>query len=329
MQGNVVIHREFPLHRRTTAPSTAGPILEAVIYAGAAIALAALGTWVYPRWVTWSGAIQPILPGIAAITLLMLGWLVRDEHKPVARRVTGAVWAFGALFVAWFVWSLTAGTAGYAGPWLPLIVAGSTAVVALGMWTFHRHALQLITLVGAVLATAFYGLALVPAPTDWMYATAFAGLGVIVIGLAAMRFLPPRTASYVTGALALLIAPVVAISVVTPASSAIRTWLYVGVFLAMALSVAGVVLRSVPLRVIGAVGLLGYMGVLIQRYYVETAAFGLIAAILGAVMVVGALVALWLYEPGMRPSIGSRESTPTEAPEARPVELKAEGAKAI
>jgi hypothetical protein len=328
MQGNVVIHREFPLHRRTTAPSMAGPIFEAVTYAGAAIALAALGTWVYPRWLTWSGEIQPILPGIAAIALLMLGWLIRDEDNPVARRVTGAVWAFGALFVAWFVWSLTAGSAGYAGPWLPLIVAGSTAVVALGLWTFHRHTLQVITLVGAVLATVFYGLALLPEPTDWMYVTAFAGLGVIVMALAAMGLVLPRTASYVTGALAVLIAPAVSITIITSGSTAIRTWLYVGLVLAVALSVAGVLLRSVPVRVLGAVGLFGYVAALIQRYYAETAALGLIVAVLGAVMVVGALVALWLYEPGMRPSIGEREPTPAEL-EPTPADRKTEGRIAI
>jgi hypothetical protein len=84
----------------------------------------------------------------------------------------------------------------------------------------------------------------------------------------------------------------------------------------------------VPVRVIGAVGLLGYVAALIQRFYVETAAFGLIVAILGAVMVVGALVALWLYEPGMRPSRAEREPTRAEL-EPTPVELKAEGAKAI
>jgi hypothetical protein len=330
MQSNVVIHREFPLHRRTNAPTLAGPIFEAVTYAGAAIALAALGTWVFPRWSTWSGDVQPILPGIAAITLLVLGWLIRDEDNQVARRVTGAVWAFGTLFVAWFVWALTAGSVAYAGPWLPLIVAGSTVAVAIALWALHRHTLQVIAVVTAVLATAYVGLALLPAPADWMYAMTFVGLGVIVIGLAALGQFPPRTASFVMGALAVLIAPVVAITVVTSASTPIRTWLFLGVGLAAALSASGVLLRSVSMRVLGALGLFGFVTALIQRYYVDTTAFGLTVAILGAVMVLGALAGLWLYEPGMRPSAGQREATPGEIPGAPvPVETKAEGRIAI
>jgi hypothetical protein len=312
MQENVVIHREFPLHRRTTAPSFAGPIFEAVTYAGAALALAALGTWVYPRWLTWSGAVQPILPGVAAITLLALGWLIRDEDNPIARRLTGAVWGFAALFVGWFVFALTQGTAGYAGPWVPLIVTGSTAVVALGLWVVHRHSLQLITLIGAVLATAYVGLALLLTPADWMYAITFAGIGVGVIALAAVGLMPPRITAYATGSVVPLIAPLVAITIVTEASTPIRTWVYVGIGLAVALAVAGVLLRSVPMRILAAIGLLGYVAALIQRYYVEPVALGLTLAIVGVVMLVGALVALWMYEPGMKKVAEERPAAPIE-----------------
>jgi hypothetical protein len=322
MQENVVIHKQFPLHRRTAeVRSIVGPAVEAVTYAGAALVLAAMGTWIYPRWVGWSHAVQPFLPGLAAIALVVLGWLIRDEHNPVARRLTGALWAFAVPFAGWFVVALL-NVADYAGPWERLIVAGSMVVVAFGLWLLHRRSLQVVTLVAAMLGAAYVGLALLPTPADWMYATAFAGIGAVVIALAALGLATPRVASFVTGTIAALIAPVAAITVVTASSTPIRSWIYVGLALGVAVAVIGVLARSAPLRVLGAVGVFGYAAALIQRYYVSSAWLGVTLAILGALMIVGAVVALWVYEPGMREVAEIREreeelEAPTEARLAR------------
>jgi hypothetical protein len=177
-------------------------------------------------------------------------------------------------------------------------------------------------LVVSLLGAAYVGLALLPTPTDWMYATAFAGIGAAVIGLAALGLATPRVASFVTGTLAALIAPVAAVTVVTASSTPIQTWAYVGLALGVAAVVTGVLARSVPMRVLGAVGVFGYAALLIQRYYVSSAWLGVTLAILGALMIVGAVVALWVYEPGMREVAEVREpkeevEAPTEARLAR------------
>jgi hypothetical protein len=154
-----------------------------------------------------------------------------------------------------------------------------------------------------------------PLSNTWMFAVTFVGLGAAMIIAAWLGFMLPKTGAYVLGSLAVLVAPIVPVGIVLVLTLD-HTWMVVGVGLAAALVAASVVLRSVPMRILGSVGVLGYLAGLTGTYYADSPTLGLTLAIAGPAMLVGALLALWMYEPGLREG-------PEEKPSMR-IESKAE-----
>jgi hypothetical protein len=194
--------------------------------------------------------------------------------------------AAGSFFVA--------ATAGFAvGEAGARLAAGVVALVlAVGLWSWERSALQVLGMYGSTVIVGGSAAALVTPPSTEVLGGAFWAIGAagVVLTLRGVIF-PPRL-SLILGS---------AIALAGPALADIGTAGQVlGLLTGVGLAAAGVWRRRVELLMVGALGVVGYAIALVYRLVGDELGAATTLLLSGVILVAGALVTARLAGVGSR-----------------------------
>lgn len=266
------------------------PVAEAAAYLGILLALAAaFALWTQlaedagdPTRLWFSGGI--------ALVLLLVGWAVGRSQERAMRRLGATLWLLAAV-AAGFVTldGYVVATDGNDLPDVTTLAVGVTGlIVGGGTYLLRGEATtQVAAFLGLAVTVVGFPVWLIddPQTRSWAIAVALLSAGAVLLGLDALRRLPPSRVGAILGSAVAEIAPLF------PLGEGGQTGpsFLVGAAASTALIVAGVRLPGWVVMVVGALGLFGYLTGTILHYFGETVGAPLALLAGGAVMFVVAL----------------------------------------
>lgn len=287
--------REFESAGGEARPKRIAPLIQALLYMGTALTLAALGTIYWQLYGDLSQAARVVVPALLAVVLATAGWFAtRRNTDPDVRRFGGVLWLLSTGAVAGFMSELVTPDE-LAGDWSLFLVGVGTAAWAGNLAFLSRQATTQIGLFGTSVVTV---VGLVFGLTDgfanesdiaWLTVPlALLGLGWIVAGR--FRILRPAALADVLGAAIVLYAPTLLFG--TNIDEGIA--LLLGSVIAGSLLGASAWLRSTALLAIGAVGLYAYSFRAIWVYFGDTIGMPVVLLIGGLLLLAIAFGAIRL-----------------------------------
>ena len=315
-----------PTMSRPTAEAPGGGtslVVEALGYLGGVIILVASILVVARFWSDLATAGRLVIVGAAAALLLAAGALVPARLGDTGQRLRAVLWLTATAAIAGFVGLLGDQALGLTEESLGLLIAGSTAVVAVVLWALHHHPLQHAAAFVSLLATVAILATFLPAEDTGAPGLAAWGLAVIWALLSWGGVLawagPPGSANLgvVLGAIGAIFGAMTTMPM---------SW---GIVLALctitAVVVAAVGFRSLALLVVGSLGALETLPAAMVQWFGGTlgAALGLLAV---GVLLVGAAI-LTARRRQQQPLPGAMPGTRTWLP--WPERTAALGASAV
>jgi len=253
--------------RGEAVPRRVSLVTEALAYAGSALAVGAAAAGLGPNWEDLPTGIELAVVAGATGLLILGGWLLHEQQEAAFVRLRSVLWflavgaaAGTAAVVAVEVLEIDADTS-----WRPLLIAGSTALVALVLWLAMPAGLQLGALYAASAATLVTALILV-APDDsgaWPFAVAIWGWGLIWVLLGWRRLVTPAVVAAALGAVTALAAPLFV--------GAGEGWLLgLGLATAAAAVAISIPTHTTALLAGGTVAMFGYVIALAVEYFEDS-----------------------------------------------------------
>ncbi len=255
-------------------------VTEALAYLGAALALGAGAAVLADRWADMHAITRASAVGIAALGLLLAGWLLRGSEEPAIARLTSVLWLLASGLVVWFSWVLALDVFETPTDRMAGLVGGAVGLaVSASLYAYRRSTLQHVAVAVTLASTtafAFYD----PA---WN-GVAWCVIGVAWFGLGVARVLVPRRTALAIGSIGALVSALVL------ATDQHAAGLLLGSVVAVALVAASVRLRETPILAIGVVGMFLFLVQTVAYFFQDTlgAPIALLAA--GAIVLVVALV---------------------------------------
>lgn len=291
--------REFERAGGEGRPRRILPIIQALLYMGTALTLAAVATIYWRLYEDLPRAGRVATPALLAVVLAAAGWLTARRADPDVRRFGGVLWLLSTGGVAGFLSELVMPDE-LAGDWSLFVVGAGAAVWAGVLAALSPQATTQIGLFGsAVVAVVGLPLALTGGfASEWdlaWLAVALGGLGVgWIVGGRAGAVKPAVLADVLGGAL-VLYAP----TFLFAADIGEGVPLLVGSVLAASLLAASTWLRSPAMLAVGAVGLYAYSFRAIWVYFGDTIG-------MPVVLLIGGLLLLAIAFGSMR--LGARRA---------------------
>lgn len=285
-QGEAILRAEAERTGRLAPAKSRVPLVaEVLAYIGAALALAAIGVLLGQHWDELAPAAHIALAAAATAVLAVGGWLIRDTVDPAYRRLASVLWLLSTGTFAGAVAIVTVEVWGPSAAATALTASACATGYALAVWAWRTSGLQLLALAGAGFATVGSILALTAASPSVVVLVVWA-FGLAWFGATRLKLLRPGEASYILGALALLVAPWVS-DLDWPA--------FLGLATAIGLMTASVGLRQTPLLFLGAIGLFCFLTRVVVIYFAGTIGVPMALLLAGVLLVGIALVTARLY----------------------------------
>ncbi len=273
---------------RSAAPVSAqaersAPVVEALGYVGAAIAIAALGILLGDRWEDLNVGGRLAIVGALIVILAGAAWaLHRNPDAPIQRLVSvlavgalgGVAWLLGIVFVEWTDWPSRD---------ITLAIAVVVLVFAVTLYLFRKRALPQLTVFVSCLAlvSALFDRPAFSGGVPWMGIAIWAVAAAWVV-LALGQWLQPADLAIATGSATAIVGAVIA-----AVGDGRAGLLWLGLATAVVLIWRGVVTEMTPMVGIGAVGTLVFVPQIILEIFPE----GLGSVV--AMLVVGLLIVLF------------------------------------
>lgn len=275
------------------------PVVEALGYVGAAIALAALGILLGDRWDDLNvGGRLAVVGALIVILASAALALRRNPHSPIQRLVSvlavgslgGVAWLLGIVLVEWTDWRSRD---------VALAIAGAVFVLAVPLYLLRRRALpQMAVLVSTlVLVGTLFARPAFSGEVSWVGIATWA-VAVAWVTLALGGWLEPAEVAIATGSVAAIVGAIAAAT-----GDGRAGLLGLGIATAAVLIWRGVVTDMTLMVGIGAIGTLIFVPQIILEVFPE----GMGAVV--AMLVVGLLIvlfAVWVAR-------GRRDRTTTPA----------------
>lgn len=258
-------------------------VTEALGYLGAVLVAAAIALVLFQYWSEMSTAFRVGLAALAAALLLAGGAVVPDRLGATASRLRAVLWFAGT--------GIFAGTLGLVaddvfewrtGEDVALFAAGTTALLAAGLWARHHHVLQHVALFVALAITAGAAAARLAGGVETAPGLAIWGLGLIWLALAWTGVVPQRRTAFLLGGIAALFGAQLTM---------VADWGFVlATATAAAVVVAAIVVSDLVLLAVGAVGTLLILPETVAHYFPGEFAAPIALLVVGAALVGVALV---------------------------------------
>ena len=286
--------REFESAGGDVGPRRIAPIVQALLYMGTALTLAALGTIYWQLYKELPTAARVTIPALLAAVLAVSGWFTTRHSDPDVRRFGGVLWLLSTGAFAGFMSELIMRDE-LAGDWSLLLVGVGATVWAGALAILSPQATTQIGLFGtAIVAVAGLTSALTSGftnetDTSWVaLPLGLLGLGWIVAGRT--RLLRPVVLAYVLGGALALFAPTLLFNTDMGEGPP----LLLGSVIAAGLLGASAWLRSPALIAVGAVGLYVYSFGAIWGYFGDSIGMPLVLLIGGVLLLAIAFGAIRL-----------------------------------
>lgn len=286
--------REFESAGGEAKPKRIAPLIQALLYMGTALTLAALGTIYWQLYGDLSQAARVVVPALLAAVLATAGWFTTRRTDPDVRRFGGVLWLLSTGAFAGFMSELVTPDE-LAGDWSLFLVGAGAALWAGTLAFLSPQATTQIGFFGTSVVTLVgftFGL------TDgfanesdiaWL-TLPLALLGVGWIAGGRFRVLRPPALADALGGAILLYAPTLLFGTNIDEGVA----LLVGSVIAGSLLGVSAWLRSTPLLAVGAVGLYAYSFRAIWVYFGDTIGMPVVLLIGGLLLLAIALGAIRL-----------------------------------
>lgn len=286
--------REFEGVSGEIAPKRIAPIIQALLYMGTALTLAALGTIYWRLYEDLSRFGRVIIPALLALALATGGWFTARRNDPDIRRFGGVLWLLSTGGFAGFMSEMVMPNE-VAGDWSLFLVGAGAAAWAGIFATLSPQATTQIGLFGTTMAAVVGVPFALTGGFDHEPSIAWLGLALGLLGVVWLlggqsRALRPTALAHVLGGALVLYAPTFLFG--TEISEGIP--LLLGSVLAGALLGASTWLRSPALLAVGAVGLYAYSFRAIWVYFGDTIGMPVVLLIGGLLLLTIALGALRL-----------------------------------
>lgn len=244
-------------------------------------------------WDDLASAIRLSVVSGAAILLLLGGWAVPRRPGNVGVRVRAVLWLAATIAFAGFLGLLGAEAFGWSGSDVAVLTTSGTAVAAAMLWSMHRHLVQQLATLVALMATAAALVADLVTPDHLPGAGAWL-VAAVWLGLASLGFLVPRQPMMDVAAAGLLVGSVSTLPTDGGFALALAT--------VAALVVLAVLTTDLIMLGIGALGMLMVLPAAVAHWFPGSAGAPVAVLITGAALVaVAVLVARRRRES--RPSV--------------------------
>lgn len=286
--------REFERAQAELGKKRMAPIIQALLYMGTALTLAALGTIYWRLYPDLPRAGRVTIPLLVAVALAGGGWLAVRRPDPDVRRFGGVLWLLSTGGFAGFMTELVMPDE-LAGVWSLLLVGVATAFWAGALVKISPQATTQIGLFGSTVAAVVgFPFALTQgfaqeSEIAWL-ALAIGLLGPTWILLGRRGLLRPNALADVLGGALALYAPTFLLAVENGEGIA----LLAGSVVAGSLLAASAWLRSPALIAVGAVGLYAYSFRAIWVYFDDTVGMPVVLLIGGLLLLAIAFGAIRL-----------------------------------
>ena len=270
-------------------------VTEALAYVGGVIILAAVSWLTSQYWSSMSTTARLALFGAIAVLLLVGGWSVPLRLGDVAVRLRSVLWVLSVGAFAAFAGLLAGDQLDWSEEHVALFVSATTLVYSALLWWRHDQPLQHVAAFIGVVATAATLTTLLPGGPD-----ALPGAAICGVGLAWLSLSWGEVITY--PALGMLLGPVAAVfGTLTTIGYDWGTVLTIAVL--VLLVVAAVLVRSLPMLAVSALGALLTLPGMMSRYFEDSIAAPLVLVAVGVAMVGGAI---WMARSNKE--TGSRRS---------------------
>jgi len=241
-------------------------------------------------WDDLASAIRLSVVGGAAVLLLLGGWAVPRRPGDVGVRLRAVLWLAATIAFAGFLGLLGAEAFGWSGSDTAVLTTSGTAVAAAMLWSMHRHLVQQLATLVALMATASALVADLVTPDHLPGAGAWL-VAAVWLGLAWLGFLVPRRAVMDVAAAGLLVGSVSTLPTNGGFALALAT---VAAVVALAVLTTDLVMLG-----IGALGMLMVLPAAVAHWFPGSAGAPVAVLITGAVLVaVAVLIARRRRESG-------------------------------
>lgn len=227
-------------------------VAEAVGYAGAALALGALGLIVAELWPELRTGGRLVLIGLLTVLAAGAGQALTHRREAAIQRLAGVLWTVTALGAGWFTWIVADEVAGLEPAGVGAVAGAVAALIAIARLLRHPAALlHVVSLGGLVLsATSLLDLVVALAVDVVFEGLLAAGIGGVWLLLGRGGWLAPRRAAETLGGVLVLLGMQVG-----SVGDLRTTALGLGLLLAIALVVLAVAGDASHHLAVGAVGL--------------------------------------------------------------------------
>ncbi|MGI9642989.1 MAG: DUF2157 domain-containing protein [Acidimicrobiia bacterium] len=276
------------------APSGGG-IREVLGYLGGLLVLIAVFILVAELWAEMKRGGRIAIAGSAAVALIVAGIYLVGGASRSMRRV-GEVTLMLAAAPLGLAVGLTFGDQANEEPLATMAFAGAL-IYSVIVYRWHSSWAQHVALVGSAIGGAISLGVTVTDESMHVAAALLVVLGVALLAASWRGWLPPRVLSEVGGLIALGLASIFVVGDLATGTSAGRVAMAVCIVVATGLIVAGVYLDRIALIAGGALGLLGYLPVLIDDV-VPGEAGGPISLLAAGLILIGSAVLLTRRQQG-------------------------------
>jgi hypothetical protein len=273
--------------RRTLVPGGRGvtPVTEALVYLGAALAIAAGGTVLGGEWDGLSTAGRIAVPGTIWLVLFGVGWSIRGATPPPRVRLARILWFLSAAALTWTVGSVVVD--GFRAERWPLWGGAAVVLFAGALYLARPSTLQQLALVGGLILLAV-GLA----EDSWTaMGVAFWAVGAAWILLGWRRLLVEPGSASTVGSLLVLVGALL----ISAEHEEVGAWF--SVLTAAGLIGVSVGIRHTSMLVLGAFGLFFSTFGTIQQYVEGTTGIAIGLLVAGVVVLALALIVSRLTSP--------------------------------
>lgn len=256
-------------------------VTEALAYVGGVIILAAVGWITAENWSSMTANARIALTGSVAVLLLGAGMAVPLRLGDVASRFRSVLWLLSAGAFAGFMAVLATEQFDWSEEDVALFVSASALTYAALLWWRHGEPLQQVAVFIGFIATAATLTTQLPHGPDELPGVAVCGVGLVWLALAWGEVLSYPRLGMLMGVVAAIFGAMTTVSYDWGNVLAISVLVLV--------VVSAVLVRSLPLLAVSAVGSLLTLPQMMNRYFEGSVAAPLVMVAVGLVMVGGAI----------------------------------------
>ena len=271
--------------RLAAAPRRRLPLIAEVLgYVGAAIAITAATVTVHQFWKNVPAAVELAVAAVIAIGLLAAGAATRTGGDRAFGRLRSVLWLLATASITAFAAVLTHRYLHLPDRDVAVISAATWTACAIPLWWQTRSALQHLAAFGGAIALIETILDLFdPSIGGFWYGLALWIVAALWAAGAYRGYLPPRTAGILLSGAGLLTGAIISMDDAAGQALAVLT--------VAGLLIAGIIMRRVPVIVIGAIGVLYVVPDTANRYLPGSVGAPLAVTVTGLVLLG---IALWL-----------------------------------